>query len=450
MTPRRGRLSREIGLILAIDSIALASVAGLAAHFLHTAALVSAVTIVAAIVIGFLTLHGPLRRLDGNLGALRDGAHGLAEGDFSLRLRVTGDDEITDLIQIYNEVGDKLRADRHETLQRELLFETVLQATPLAMVLTTGGRIVYANRAARDVFGSGEHLEGHRFDEILDHAPDLREAFGSEHDALFTTGAEQYHLSHRTFFLNARSHELWIANRLTPEVRRQEVDVWKRAIRTMSHELNNSLAPIRSLFHSARIIRNREEQWHRMDEITATVEERLDYLQRFLDSYAAFARLPKPRREPTSWREVLRSVRQIAEFQVAEPIPAHRGDIDRAQVEQLIINLVKNAVEAKSATDKIVVSIERRANGSLLVVSDGGEGMSEQAITRAVLPFWSTKVGGSGLGLPLCNDIVEGHGGSLRIASRAGSGTVVSCWFPDGQASPEDRPAVADVGVPND
>src|SRR5204863_4150554 len=126
------------------------------------------------------------------------------------------------------------------------------------------------------------------------------DAFGPERDTLFTTGGEQYHLSHRTFFLNARPHELWIANRLTPEVRRQEVDVWKRAIRTMSHELNNSLAPIRSLFHSARIIRNREDQWHRLDEITATVEERLDYLQRFLDGYAAFARLPKPRRESTA------------------------------------------------------------------------------------------------------------------------------------------------------
>ena len=171
-----------------------------------------------------------------------------------------------------------------------------------------------------------------------------------------------------------------------------------------------------------------------MDEITATVGERLDYLQRFLDGYAAFARLPKPRREPTAWADVLRSVQQVAEFRIAEPVPGHAANIDRAQVEQLVINLVKNALEAKSAADKILVSIERRAGGSLLVVSDGGEGMSEQAMTRAVLPFWSTKAGGSGLGLALCNDIVEGHGGSLRISSRVGSGTVVSCWFPDAAA----------------
>lgn len=431
MTPPRRRLGRGLALIFVIDALAVAAIAGLTTRVVHDVYIIAAATFAAALLLGMATLYRPLHRVDANLGALRDGTRGLADGDFSLRLRMTGDDEITDLVQIYNEVSDQLRAERHETLQRELLFETVLQATPLAMVLTTGSRIVYANRAARDVFGGGENLEGRLFDELLDSAPDLREAFASERDALFTTGAEQYHLSHRTFFLNARPHELWIAHRMTPEVRRQEVEVWKRAIRMMSHELNNSLAPIRSLFHSARIIRNREDQWHRMDEITATVEERLDYLQRFLDGYAAFARLPKPRRESTAWCDVLRSVQQIVDFRIAEPLPSHAGNIDRAQVEQLIINLVKNAAEAKSAADAIVVSIERRAGGSLLVVSDRGEGMSEQAMTRAVLPFWSTKTGGSGLGLPLCNDIVEGHGGNLRISTRAGGGTVVSCWFPD-------------------
>jgi nitrogen fixation/metabolism regulation signal transduction histidine kinase len=435
MTPRRRRLGRTLAWIIAIDAIAISAIAGIAAHYIHNAVFVGAATMIAALVIGILTLNRHLHRIDGSLGALRDGARGLGEGDVSLRLRVTGDDEITDLIQIYNEVGDRLRAERHETLQRELLFETVLQATPLAMVLTTAGRIVYANRAARDVLGGGERLEGRRFEEILANAPDLREAFSSERDALFTTGGEQYHLSHRTFYLNARPHELWTANRLTPEVRRQEVEVWKRAIRMMSHELNNSLAPIRSLFHSARVIRNREDQWHRMDEITGTVEERLDYLQRFLDGYAAFARLPRPRREPTAWLEVLRSVQQIVEFRIAEPLPSHQGNIDRAQVEQLIINLVKNAAEAKSASDEITVAVERTSGGSKLIVSDRGEGMSEQAVTRAVLPFWSTKAGGTGLGLPLCNDIVEGHSGSLRITTRPGGGTAVTCWFPDAAVS---------------
>jgi nitrogen fixation/metabolism regulation signal transduction histidine kinase len=367
-----------------------------------------------------------------NLGALTDGVQGLADGDFSLRLRVTGNDEITALVAMYNDVGNLLRAQRNDTLQRELLFETVLQATPLAIILTAeSGRVVYANRAARDLFTPGERLEGRLLDEILVAAPALRDAFAADRDTLFTAGSESYHLARRTFYLNGRAHLLWIANRLTPELRRQEVEVWKRAIRVLNHELNNSLAPIRSLFHSARAVHERPDKWHRMDEINAAVEERLDYLQRFLDGYAAFARLPKPRPERTEWIDVLEAVQQIVPFRIATPLPSHAGNVDRAQIEQVVINLVKNAAEAGSKKDDIVVDVERRAGGSLLTVSDRGEGMSDETITRALLPFWSTKPGGSGLGLPLCNEIVDAHGGHLRIARRDGGGTVVSCWLPE-------------------
>jgi signal transduction histidine kinase len=221
---------------------------------------------------------------------------------------------------------------------------------------------------------------------------------------------------------------LCIANRLTPELRRQEVEVWKRAIRVLNHELNNSFAPIRSLFHSARALRDRPEQLHRLDEINAAVEERLDYLQRFLDGYSQFARLPKPRREQVPWLELLESVQRIVPFRIAPPLPEHAGFIDRTQIEQVVINLVKNAADAGSEAE---VSVQRRAGGSVLTVSDRGEGMTDETITRALLPFWSTRLGGSGLGLPLCNEIVDAHGGHLRIGRREGGGTVVSCWLPD-------------------
>ncbi len=426
------KLSSAIALRVAIDVVVLVATAAMAARFLHDPLLVAAATAIVALPMTYALVRAPLRRLRVNLGALADGVRGFADGDFSLRLRVTGDDEVTDLVTMYNDVGALLREQRSDVLQRELLFETVLQATPLAIVLTAeSGRVVYANRAARDLFTPGTRLDGRYLDDVLGGAPALREAFAQERDTLFTAGSESYHLSRRTFYLNGRAHTLWIANRLTPELRRQEVEVWKRAIRVLNHELNNSLAPVRSLFHSARVIRRREEQWHRMDEINAAIEERLDYLQRFLDGYAAFARLPKPRPEPTPWIDVLEAVQQIVPFRIAHPTPSHAGNVDRAQIEQVIINLVKNAAEAGSAGDEIVVDVQRRAGGSLLSVCDRGEGMSDDTLVRALLPFWSTKPAGSGLGLPLCNEIVDAHGGHLRIARRDGGGTVVSCWLPD-------------------
>jgi nitrogen fixation/metabolism regulation signal transduction histidine kinase len=426
------KLTTSIALRAAIALAAVIAAAVVITRFTNLPLQIMAVLTLVALASAYFLLRGPLRRIRVNLGALTDGVQGLSDGDFSLRLRVTGHDEITALVAMYNDVGNLLRAQRSDTLQRELLFETVLQATPLAIILTAeSGRVVYANRAARDLFTPGERLEGRHLDEILVAAPALRNAFAADRDTLFTTGSESYHLARRTFYLNGRAHLLWIANRLTPELRRQEVEVWKRAIRVLNHELNNSLAPIRSLFHSARAIQERPDKWHRMDEINDAVEERLDYLQRFLDGYAAFARLPKPRPERTEWIDVLEAVEQIVPFRIVSPPPAHASNVDRAQIEQIVINLVKNAAEAGSKAEDIVVDVERRAGGSLLTVSDRGEGMTEETITRALLPFWSTKPGGSGLGLPLCNEIVDAHGGHLRIAPREGGGTVVSCWLPE-------------------
>ncbi|MCU1227229.1 MAG: histidine kinase, gyrase and HSP90-like ATPase family protein [Acidobacteria bacterium] len=431
MVPRRRRLSRTIAIAVVVDLIAVIAAAAVIAQYTRQPFVIAGATAAAAIPLTYLLLRGPLRRMRANLSALTDGVRGFADGDFSLRLRVTGDDEITDLIAFYNEIGAILRTQRNESMQRELLFETVLQTTPLSVILTTDGdRVVYANRAARDLFAP-DRLEGRRLNEVLAPAPALREAFTSERDALFAAGSETYHLSRRTFFLNGREHLLWIANRLTPELRRQEIEVWKRAIRVLNHELNNSLAPIRSLFHSARVIRDRPEQLHRLDEINDAVEERLDYLQRFLDGYSQFARLPKPRREEVAWSALLDSVQRIMPFRIVEPRPSHSSKVDPAQIEQVLINLLKNASDAGSPIGETEVAVERRAGGSLLVVSDRGEGMSEETMIRALLPFWSTRAGGSGLGLPLCAEIIDGHGGHLRIAHRDGGGSVVSCWIPD-------------------
>src|SRR5439155_18060570 len=109
-------------------------------------------------------------------------------------------------------------------------------------------------------------------------------------------------------------HTLYMAERLTPELRRREVEVWKKAIRVMNHELNNSLAPIRSLVHSARQVVGRPEHAHRLDDIFVTLEERAIHLSEFLEGYARFARLPRPRKERVPWGEFLEGVRRLCPF----------------------------------------------------------------------------------------------------------------------------------------
>ncbi len=173
----RRRLTRTIALHLTVTIAVIAMLAGAGVQTLfqaspRNAALFGAALFLTGMTLMSLTMRAPLRRIRRNLGALVDGVRGFADDDFSLRLHVTGSDEITDLVAVYNDIGDVLRNQRNESVQRELLFETVLQASPLATILTSDrGRIVFVNRAARDLFGGGERIEGRRFEEIAEQVP---------------------------------------------------------------------------------------------------------------------------------------------------------------------------------------------------------------------------------------------------------------------------------------
>ncbi|HET7435302.1 MAG TPA: ATP-binding protein [Thermoanaerobaculia bacterium] len=356
------------------------------------------------------------------LGAFRD-------GDFTLRLAVRGDRELAELKRLYNELADTVRADRSELHQKEILLDTILQRTPVAVVLLNPAeRVVYSNTAARELLAAGERLSGRLLEEFGFAGP-LRDALASFGDSIFKHDEEMYHLTQRIFSLNMQQHRLVLLERLTPELRRQEVGVWKKAIRVINHEINNTVAPISSLFHSARRAQSRPELHHRLDEIYGAIEERLAYLRNFLDAYAEFARLPEPRKERVAWSDVIDAVRPLYEFRV-EGTPALECRMDRAQMEQVLINLVKNAHESGSDPADVAVTIDRAGDDSVLRVLDRGRGMSEEVIRQALVPFYSTKPGGSGVGLALCNEIVEAHGGRMRLQAREGGGTVVTCWLP--------------------
>jgi two-component system nitrogen regulation sensor histidine kinase NtrY len=190
-----------------------------------------------------------LRALEGAVASYRD-------GDFSISIAINRRDELGDLIRVHNELGQTLREQRQNLAQRELLLDTVVQNTPVALVLTDAvGRVAYANIAARHLFNEGRSLNGLHFATLIEDAPEaLRKATEGTEDALFSVdmdGSEEtFHLSQRAFRLQGRPHRLQLFRRMTRELSRQEVAAWKRVIRVVSHELNNSLAPISSLSHS--------------------------------------------------------------------------------------------------------------------------------------------------------------------------------------------------------
>jgi two-component system nitrogen regulation sensor histidine kinase NtrY len=373
--------------------------------------------------------HALTSRINELHAVLGNALSAFRDHDFGLRLAVRGDRELAELKRLYNELADTVRADRQHLHQKEILLDTILQRTPIAVVLLNpADRVIYSNAVARELLAGGNRLNERLLDE-LPLADVLRDALASFADSIFVYEDETFHLSQRRFSINTQTHRLLLLERLTPELRRQEVGVWKKAIRVINHEINNTVAPISSLFHSARRAQEMPEHRHRLDEIYGLIEERLAFLRSFLDAYAAFARLPEPQKEKTAWSEVLDAVHPLYAFQV-EGSTAIECSMDRGQMQQVVINLVKNAHESGSAAGDVVVSLQRTDTDCVLRVLDRGRGMRDEEMRQALVPFFSTKPGGSGVGLALCNEIVEAHGGRMRLQPREGGGTVVTCWLP--------------------
>jgi signal transduction histidine kinase len=318
-----------------------------------------------------------------------------------------------------------------------LLLDTVVQNTPVALVLTDGGgRVAYANIAARHLFNEGRSLNGLHFGTLIVDAPEaLRKATEGTEDALFSVemdGSEEtFHLSQRAFRLQGRPHRLQLFRRMTRELSRQEVAAWKRVIRVVSHELNNSLAPISSLAHSgAELARRGDVQ--RLPGVFATIGERARHLHGFIDGYARFAKLPAPRLAAVEWKPFLDSLALHCNFELHGSVPTQPGWFDPAQIEQVLINLVKNAHESGSAPEGVTLSLTPVGHELRIEVGDRGPGMSEAVLAQALLPFYSTKRSGTGLGLALAREISEAHGGRIALANREDGGLRVTLILPLG------------------
>ncbi|WP_426116907.1 sensor histidine kinase [Massilia sp. PWRC2] len=411
--------------------------------------LVALLAIACVVPLAVITLRAQMQPILSLFRALEGTVASYRDGDFSFSLHWPHNDQLRDLIDAHNALGDVLRTQRLDLAQRELLLDTMVQNTPVAMLLLadtggsgsknegTSGRqqaIVYANLAARQLLNRGHKLEGLLMDALLaQSSPALREALARSGDGLFTTGEgefeEVYHLARRHFQLNGRRHQLLLLRQLTAEMRRQEVQTWKKVIRVISHELNNSLAPMASLAHSgAELVRR--GQLERLPQILATIEERTGHLERFILGYASFAKLPTPRLERIDWPAFVAQLAAQTPFTLTGALPLEAALLDAAQLQQALLNLLKNAHESGSPPDQVQLRISRVQALLRIEVCDRGSGMSEAVLTHALVPFYSTKRSGTGLGLALAREIAEAHGGRITLGNRDGGGLTVTLILP--------------------
>jgi signal transduction histidine kinase len=240
---------------------------------------------------------------------------------------------------------------------------------------------------------------------------------------VFPGGVGRWDIRRSTFREGGQQHQLLVLTDLSQTLREEERTAWQRLLRVLGHELNNSLAPIKSVAGSLADLMNREPEpvdWRDdMHRGLAVISSRADSLARFVESYSKLARLPPPRLEPLKIGVL---VSRVASLETRLPVNVVSGPElvvqgDDVQLEQLLINLVRNAVDASMETRGLVEVGWQQKNGQVEVwVRDEGPGLASTA--NLFVPFFTTKAEGSGIGLVLSRQIAEAHGGTLTLENR--------------------------------
>ncbi len=322
-------------------------------------------------------------------------------------------------------MSEMLREQRLSALEATQLLRTVMQEINVAVFAFDEREcLCLANRAGELLLGrEAQRIEGLSasrlgLEECL-HAP------AGTLDRRFPGGAGRWRVSRRKFHENGKPHRLLVISDLTRELREEELLAWQRLVRVLGHELNNTLAPIRSIADSLRVAAKRKSwpQGFRGDlaEGLKVIGSRAESLSRFTAAYARLAGLPAANTRPVRAADLVEAARRM---ETRLPVAVAGGpelivEVDAAQIEQALINLVRNAVDAATETGG-GVSIRWSAQGgrAVLAVLDEGRGLLNDA--NLFVPFYTTKPNGAGIGLVLSRRIAENHGGTLTLQNRRG------------------------------
>ncbi len=375
----------------------------------------------------------PLQTLSNLLGAMR-------EEDFSFRARVgRRDDPLGEALSEVNALARTLREQRLGALEATALLRKVMEEIDVAVfAFDAASTLQLANRAGERLLGAPvERLNG-----LAAEAVGLAQFLTGEApriaEATFPGASGRFDLRRGTFRQRGKPMQLLVLADVSRALRDEERQAWQRLIRVIGHELNNSLAPIRSVADSlgALVARKpRPADWEEdLRRGLGVVATRAEALRRFMDAYSQLARLPAPKRRKV---EIGPLVRRVAGLETRVPVTVEDGqpattDADPDQLEQLLINLTKNGAEAAEGTGgsvRLSWSLVDKPSPALEIrVDDDGPGLPPSA--NLFVPFFTTKPGGSGVGLVLCRQIAEAHGGTLALANRPGRGCRATLRLP--------------------
>jgi len=387
--------------------------------------------VIAASIAGQIVTRS-LQLITNLLGALR-------EGDYSIRgLSAPAGTSMHGVMREVNDLGTTLQRQRTEAVESTALLTHVMEEIAVAVfAFDPAEKVLLVNKAGEQLLGKPEaemigcSAQDFGFGEYLAGEPRrlVERTIGGRRG--------RFEIRRASFYRDGRPHHLIVMADLSQALREEEQAAWQRIVRVLSHEINNSLTPIKSIAHSIKRIIERAAgagsgggaepavKFDRQDEVLqglSLIEERSGALGRFLRAYAQLARLPKPQPKPIP---VAPLIGRIVELENRLAVKSNGGPnltvvADGDQLEQLLINIIRNAVDASLETKGAVIVGWRNVNDWLEVtVDDEGKGLPDTS--NLFVPFFTTKPNGSGIGLALSRQIAEAHGGTVSLENRAGA-----------------------------
>ncbi len=421
-------LRRALGTYLIVFHVLAGAVAGylLWRHHRPWLLLLEA-ALLASLVIGFVLVRA--LRLPQEI--VSTGAEWIGEGDFAHGFRSTGLADLDSLMKLYNQMVSRLREERIKQEEQDVFLHKVLMASPSGILTTDhDGRVCLVNPAAEELLEiSQEDARGRRMAE-LSSAParGLASIKVGASRMIGQRGRRRVKCTHSQFFDRGSPRDFYIMEDLTHELWATEKAAYDSLIRTLSHEVNNTVGAAGSILHSALSYGEQLDDEDRTD-FSAALQvaiERMNHLNSFMHRYAEVARVPQPTKRDVDVVAMLRRTVRLMEPECRErtvemnlvlEATAGRIPMDEAQMEQVFVNVLRNALEAIECQGVVNIRVSRRAGRTMVAVEDSGPGLSPETQANLFTPFFSTKPHGQGVGLTLVREILTLHGFDFALES---------------------------------
>lgn len=354
----------------------------------------------------------------------------MVQGDYSLRARTSdGDEALNELVDSINSLAIRLNKQRIESVESQLLLKTVINHIDVAIIaLNDNNEMVLTNPASKALLMQLKSLSESSVDQFIEQLV-LSEAITSGKSKImpisFYDQQRKYHVHLEEYREQGKQQKLLFITDVSNMLRSEERKAWQALVRVISHEINNSLAPITSISQSLHRLISKQDDLNthkqHLIEGVSVIAQRSRNLRDFVNSFKRIASLPEPKKQSTS---IVELVSKVAALYKQENIDIETSTdvnllIDTVQFEQVLINLIKNAVEAinnKGGDGKVVINWQQRDRLFKLAIIDDGTGVSNPE--NLFIPFYTTKPKGSGIGLVLCRQIIDAHGGNLMLTNR--------------------------------